>query len=81
MHLTGGQRLCIQATVDAGMLRAVLEELSRVMMGQPAGAQIWLAASVTDLRKGFEDLSALVQTALGLNPDSGPTLRPSRPPR
>ncbi|MGH8327820.1 MAG: IS66 family insertion sequence element accessory protein TnpB [Steroidobacteraceae bacterium] len=33
--------------------------------------RIWLAAGVTDLRKGFDGLSALVQTALGLNPYSG----------
>ena len=41
------------------------------MMGQPAGVRIWLAAGVTDLRKGFEGLSALVQTSPGLNPYSG----------
>ena len=41
------------------------------MMGQPAGVRIWLAAGVTDLRKGFEGLSALVQASLGLNPYSG----------
>ena len=41
------------------------------MMGQPAGVRIWLAAGVTDLRKGFEGLSALVQTSLGLSPYSG----------
>ena len=41
------------------------------MMGLPAGVRIWLAAGVTDLRKGFEGLSALVQTSLRLNPYSG----------
>lgn len=41
------------------------------MMGLPAGVRIWLAAGVTDLRKGFEGLSALVQTSLGLSPYSG----------
>jgi transposase len=41
------------------------------MMGLPASVRIWLAAGVTDLRKGFDGLSALVQTALGLNPYSG----------
>jgi transposase len=34
------------------------------MMGLPAGVRIWLAAGFTDLRKGFDGLSALVQTAL-----------------
>lgn len=38
------------------------------MIGQPTGVRIWLAAGVTDLRKGFDGLSALVQTALDLNP-------------
>jgi len=41
------------------------------MMGLPAGVRIWLAAGFTDLRKGFDGLSALVQTALGYNPYSG----------
>ncbi len=41
------------------------------MMGLPAGVRIWLAAGYTDLRKGFDGLSALVQTALKENPYSG----------
>ena len=34
------------------------------MIGLPAGTRIWLAAGVTDMRKGFDGLSALVQTQL-----------------
>ena len=30
----------------------------------PANMQIWIAAGVTDLRRGFNGLSALVQTKL-----------------
>ena len=41
------------------------------MMGLPASASIWLVAGVTDMRKGFDGLSALVQTALAENPFSG----------
>jgi transposase len=41
------------------------------MMGPPAGARIWLAAGYTDLRRGFDGLSALVQTALNESPYSG----------
>jgi transposase len=41
------------------------------MMGMPAGVRIWLAAGVTDLRRGFDGLSALVQTTLNDNPFSG----------
>jgi transposase len=41
------------------------------MMGLPAGVRIWLAAGFTDLRRGFDGLSALVQTSLNENPFSG----------
>lgn len=41
------------------------------MMTFPAGAQIWMAAGVTDLRRGFTGLSALVQTHLEQDPFGG----------
>jgi transposase len=41
------------------------------MMGMPAGVRIWLAAGFTDLRRGFDGLSALVQTSLHESPFSG----------
>jgi transposase len=41
------------------------------MIGLPAGTRIWLAAGVTDMRKGFDGLAALVQGALAENPFSG----------
>ena len=34
------------------------------MIALPAGVQVWLAAGATDMRKGFDGLSALVQTQL-----------------
>ena len=34
------------------------------MIAPPAGAHIWIAAGVTDLRRGFTGLSAVVKTAL-----------------
>ena len=37
----------------------------------PTGTRIWIVAGVTDLRRGFVGLSALVQTALEENPFSG----------
>jgi transposase len=37
----------------------------------PAGTRVWLAAGVTDMRKGMGGLSALVQTALEVDPFSG----------
>ena len=41
------------------------------MIGPAAGTQIWIAAGVTDLRRGFTGLSAMVQTVLKENPFSG----------
>lgn len=41
------------------------------MISFPANTRIWIAAGVTDLRRGFTGLSALVQTALEENPLSG----------
>ena len=34
------------------------------MIAPPANTQIWIAAGVTDMRRGFSGLSALVQTKL-----------------
>jgi transposase len=36
-----------------------------------AGTRIWLAAGVTDMRRGFQGLSAQVQTVLEQQPYSG----------
>jgi transposase len=41
------------------------------MIPLPANTQIWIAAGVTDLRRGFTGLSAVVQTTLHENPFSG----------
>jgi transposase len=41
------------------------------MIGPPTPTQIWIAAGVTDLRRGFTGLSALVQSKLEKNPLSG----------
>jgi transposase len=41
------------------------------MIAPPANTQIWIAAGVTDLRRGFTGLSALVQSQLEQSPFSG----------
>jgi transposase len=41
------------------------------MIALPAGTRIWIAAGVTDLRRGFTGLSAMVQTKLEQDPFSG----------
>jgi transposase len=37
----------------------------------PLGTRIWIAAGVADMRRGFQGLSAQVQTVLELQPFSG----------
>ena len=41
------------------------------MIGLPAGTRVWLAAGQTDMRKGFDGLAALAQSALTPDPFSG----------
>lgn len=41
------------------------------MINVPSGTQIWIAAGVTDLRRGFTGLSAAVQNTLEQSPFSG----------
>jgi transposase len=37
------------------------------VIGLPANTRVWIAAGHTDMRKGFDGLAALVQTALADN--------------
>jgi transposase len=41
------------------------------MIGLPSGTRIWLAAGLTDMRRGFDGLAALAQSALDQEPFSG----------
>ena len=41
------------------------------MIGLPANTRVWIVAGHTDMRKGFDGLAAMVQTALNENPFSG----------
>jgi transposase len=41
------------------------------MIALPAGTRVWLAAGVTDMRKGMDGLAALAQTSLAENPFCG----------
>ncbi|WP_084598381.1 IS66 family insertion sequence element accessory protein TnpB [Paraburkholderia atlantica] len=49
--------------------RAALPDAS--MIAPPGGTRVWLAAGVTDMRRGMDGLAALVQSALGRDPFSG----------
>ncbi|AKJ27083.1 IS66 family insertion sequence element accessory protein TnpB [Caldimonas brevitalea] len=41
------------------------------MLDLPPNTRVWIASGHTDMRKGFDGLAALVQTALTDNPYSG----------
>lgn len=41
------------------------------MISFPGKAQIWLACGITDMRKGFDGLAAIVQLQLAEDPFSG----------
>lgn len=41
------------------------------MIGLPSNTRVWIVAGHTDMRKGFDGLAALVQTALAENPSCG----------
>ena len=41
------------------------------MIGLASGTRVWLASGATDMRKGFDGLSAVVQTVLRRDPFSG----------
>ena len=41
------------------------------MIGPPASTRVWLVAGHTDMRKGFDGLAAVAQSALAANPFCG----------
>ena len=41
------------------------------MISLPSSTNIWIAAGITDMRRGFTGLSAVAQTVLEQNPYSG----------
>ena len=45
------------------------------MIPLPASTRIWLCTGVTDMRRGFNGLSAQVDQVLNVDPYSGPELR------
>ena len=41
------------------------------MIGLPSNTRVWIVAGHTDMRKGFDGLAAVAQTALAANPFCG----------
>src|SRR5260370_41151452 len=63
---------CTGAPARRGQLRdAAAGDRTTAMNSLPAGTRVWLAAGVTDMRKGFDSLAAQAQTVLGQDPFSG----------
>ena len=58
-----------------GKLQRIILKMLRAREHQPDGlptnTRVWIAAGHTDMRKGFDGLAALVQTALADNPFCG----------
>src|SRR5215469_10729829 len=59
----GERRRSVHVAIDTG------EPAQMIQL--PVGTQIWIAAGVTDMRRGFDGLSAQVQTVLQQQPFSG----------
>jgi transposase len=43
----------------------------QTLMGLPSGTQVWLAAGLTDMRKGMSGLAAIAQVSLNATPFDG----------
>jgi transposase len=48
-----------------------MQQVAVSAVAPPPGVHVWLACGRTDMRKGFDGLSALVQQQLGKDPFSG----------
>jgi transposase-like protein len=70
IEFPGRALISVESGADAALLRSILEILRRRIQ-LPTGTKIWLAAGVTDVRRGFDGLSAQVQTVLNEQPFSG----------
>ena len=65
-----GRRVCIEGQPDPSSARPGAGG-GAAMIAPPSGTRIWLAAGVTDMRRGMNGLAALVQVQLGREPFSG----------
>ena len=70
IELPGRAMISVESGADPALLALRSGEPAQVIH-LPAGTRIWLAAGVTDMRRGFDGLSAQVQTVLQQQPFSG----------
>lgn len=69
-HRSARCMVTLNGSIDVAVIATVLECLAE-MISPPAGIRVWIAAGMTDLRRGFTGLSAAVQTILEQDPYSG----------
>ena len=74
--LPGGRRIEVHPDFDTNTFERLVSALERVsaVFGLGPATRIYLAAGVTDMRKGFEGLYGLVRDRLSCEPLSGQTL-------
>jgi transposase-like protein len=70
IELADGCRVRVDDGVSAHHAASCADGAARVI-APGAGVRIWLAAGVTDMRRGFDGLAALVERQLGKDPFSG----------
>ena len=70
IELSGGHRLRITGCLRSRRAGAPRAGAVRVIP-IPAGARVWLAAGVTDMRRGFATLAAQAEATLKLDPYAG----------
>ncbi len=70
MEIPGKAMISVESGADPGIVAIDSGEFAQVI-DLRTGTKIWLAAGVTDMRRGFDGLSAKVQTVLEQQPFSG----------
>ena len=71
IDLGSGRRVRVDAGVDARRARPGARRSEPSMIAFPSGVRVWLATGHTDMRKGFDGLSLLVQETLKRDPHDG----------
>ena len=72
IKLAGHASISVEGSVDPELIRGA--RVLAPVIDIPAGTRIWIAAGVTVKRRGFQELSAQVQTVLEQQPYSGRVL-------
>ena len=71
--LSGGRRLRITGAFDPDAIARLVRGIEGMapVIPVPATTRVWLSGGVTDMRKGFDGLSVLVEKVLQSDPHSG----------